>query len=137
MVKSGGVAKAQETQSNAGGGAATSRGEWEWPVRDDKPNLAQAAGNPVVGRLPPDIGERLQPLVVTDVVRTARTLDFQGSMIEVALDSGSIVAGDQKQPIHELELELRMPVWLVTGAIREAGNRSRPVRRRDRLKRVE
>ena len=28
--------------SGANGGAAMSRGEWEWPVRDDKPDLALA-----------------------------------------------------------------------------------------------
>lgn len=40
-------------------------------------------------------------------MRTARTLDFQGSTIEAVLDTGSIVAGNQEQPIRELELELR------------------------------
>ena len=93
--------------SDANGGAAVSRGEWEWPVRDDKPDLGLAAGVPAAGRLPPDLGKKLQPIVVTDITRTAHTLDFQGSAIEVSLDSGSIVAGDQKQPVHELELELR------------------------------
>ena len=93
--------------SGANGGAAMSRGEWEWPVGDDKPDLALAAGVPAASRLPPDLGKQLQPVVVTDVLRTARTLDFQGSTIEAVLDSGSIVAGDQKQPVHELELELR------------------------------
>src|SRR5271157_4738146 len=83
------------------------RGEWEWPVRDDKPDLALATGAPPARRLPPDLGKQLQPIVVTDVMRTAQTVDFQGSTIEAVLDSGSIVAGDQKQPVHELELELR------------------------------
>jgi hypothetical protein len=87
----------------AHGGAAISRGEWEWPVRDDKPDLALAASAPAASRLPPDLDKQLQPIVVTDVMRTARTLDFQGSTIEAVLDSGSIVAGDQKQPVHELE----------------------------------
>ena len=88
-------------------GAAMSRGEWEWPLRDDKPDLALAAGNPIASRLPPNVGTQLQPIVVTDVVRTTRTLDFHESTIEAALDSGSIVAGDRKQAVHELELELR------------------------------
>jgi triphosphatase len=99
--------KSSDPKSSAHGGAAMSRGEWEWPLKDDKPDLDLAAGNPVARRLPPNVGKRLRPMVVTDVVRTARTLDFQGSTIEAALDSGSIVAGDSKQLIHELELELR------------------------------
>ena len=98
--------KSSDAKLSVDGGAATSRGEWEWPINDDKPDLARAAGNPVVG-LPPDIGKQLQPLVVTDVMRTARTLNIQGSVIEAALDSGSIIGGDRKQPVHELELELR------------------------------
>ena len=93
--------------SGANGGAAMSRGEWEWPVKDDKPDIALASSAPAVSRLPADLGKQLQPIVVTDVMRTAHTLDFQGSTIEAVLDSGSIVAGDQKQPVHELELELR------------------------------
>ena len=92
--------------SGANGGAAMSRGEWEWPVKDDKPDIALASSAPAVSRLPADLGKQLQPIVVTDVMRTAHTLDFQGSTIEAVLDSGSIVAGDQKQPVHELELEL-------------------------------
>ena len=93
--------------SGANGGAAMSRGEWEWPVKDDKPDIALASSAPAVSRLPAGLGKQLQPIVVTDVMRTAHTLDFQGSTIEAVLDSGSIVAGDQKQPVHELELELR------------------------------
>ena len=93
--------------SGANGDAAMSRGEWEWPVKDDKPDIALASSAPAVSRLPADLGKQLQPIVVTDVMRTAHTLDFQGSTIEAVLDSGSIVAGDQKQPVHELELELR------------------------------
>ncbi len=86
--------------SGANGGAAMSRGEWEWPVRDDKPDLALASRTPAASRLPPSFGKQLQPTVVTDIMRTAHILEFQGSTIEAALDSGSIVAGDQKQPVH-------------------------------------
>ena len=96
-----------KSSASANGGAAMVRGEWEWPLRDDKPDLALVSCTPAARRLPPDLGAQLQPTVVTDVARTAQTLDFQGSTIEVSLDSGSIVAGDQRQPVHELELELR------------------------------
>jgi triphosphatase len=88
-------------------GAAMSRGEWEWPLRDGKPDLALAAGNPIAQRLPADVSTRLQPMVVTDITRTEYTLNFQRSTVEVSLDSGLIAAGDRKQPVHELELELR------------------------------
>ena len=84
-----------------------SRGEWEWPVRDDKPDLALASRTPAASRLPPSFGKQLQPTVVTDIMRTAHILEFQGSTIEAALDSGSIVAGTRNSPSTQLELELR------------------------------
>ena len=88
-------------------GTALSRGEWEWKLKGDKPDLALAAGNPFAQGLPADVSTRLQPIVVTDITRTEYTLDFQRSRVEVSLDSGLIAAGDRKQPVHELELELR------------------------------
>jgi triphosphatase len=79
-------------------GAAMSRGEWEWPLRDGKPDLALAAGNPIAQRLSADVCTRLLPMVVTDITRTEYTLNFQRSTVEVSLDSGLIAAGDRKQP---------------------------------------
>ena len=55
-----------------------------------------------------DISEdRLEPAVVTDVVRTTQTLEVDGDVVEAALDLGSIKAGEAKEDIRELELELR------------------------------
>ena len=106
-IRAAGSRRVQTLKTTGKDGATMARGEWEWPLRDNKPDLALAAGNPIAGRLPPDIGPRLRPIVVTDVMRTTRTLNFHESTIEAALDSGSIVAGNRKQPVHELELELR------------------------------
>lgn len=42
----------------------------------------------------------------TDVRRTARTLRVRGAVLELAFDAGRIVAGGQRLPVCELELEL-------------------------------
>ena len=43
----------------------------------------------------------------TDVLRTKRVVRTGGAEVEIALDVGKIVAGDQSLPICELELELK------------------------------
>jgi inorganic triphosphatase YgiF len=107
-VRTAGRRRVQTLKSSgANSGAAMARGEWEWPLRDEKPDLALAEGIPIAGQLPPDVGAQLQPIVVTDVKRTKQMLEFQESTIEAALDSGTIAARDDKEAIHELELELR------------------------------
>jgi histidinol phosphatase-like PHP family hydrolase len=61
-----------------------------------------------IAKLLADVSEdRLEPIVVTDVVRTTQSLEVDGDVVEAALDLGSIVAGEAKQDIRELELELR------------------------------
>ncbi len=52
--------------------------------------------------------ERLRPMFVTDFRRTARLIEVApGMSAEFAVDRGTIVAGDAREPICELELELR------------------------------
>jgi len=97
----------QAVKSSARNGAANRRTEWEWPIDRDEPDLGLVASAPVVGDFPPDLAQRLQPTVVTDIVRTTRDVRLGGNVIEVAQDSGSIVAGEVNQPMQEVELELR------------------------------
>jgi inorganic triphosphatase YgiF len=54
------------------------------------------------------VGEKaLAPRFVSDIQRTLRTVRFHGAEIEVALDEGFISAGEQREPAHEIELELK------------------------------
>jgi inorganic triphosphatase YgiF len=63
---------------------------------------------PIAEGLPSLLADDLQPIVVTDVVRTAQTLRLEnGTIIEAAFDHGSVAAGKASAPICELELELR------------------------------
>jgi triphosphatase len=49
----------------------------------------------------------LQPLFRTDFVREKWLLTYQHSEIEIAIDCGEVVAGDLREPLSEVELELK------------------------------
>ncbi|GHA07848.1 CYTH and CHAD domain-containing protein [Oceanisphaera arctica] len=55
---------------------------------------------------PAQIQQSLQPLFSTDFLRRRWLLVIDGTEIELALDEGEVQAGDRREPIHELELEL-------------------------------
>lgn len=95
-----------------------SRDEWETDIAGPEPDLSALAGvgaAEVTGVLLP--GD-LQPLFVTDVRRTVRTVAYDAggknaSLIEVAADRGAVrlasgsADDDTSTPISELELELK------------------------------
>lgn len=47
------------------------------------------------------------PLFATKIEREQITLDFAGATIEVALDRGQVLAGEQSEAVSEVELELK------------------------------
>lgn len=89
-------------------GGLSQRGEWERPVRGKALSVAALADSPWPA-LDPD-GTRfatLQPCFQTLCHRTLWLVRKRnGAVMEVALDAGSIRAGDLEQPMLELELEL-------------------------------
>jgi inorganic triphosphatase YgiF len=88
--------------------ALSLRGEWETPVVSQQLSLAALQGTPW-SDLDPDgsLFSRLQPCFTTHFERiTWQVRRRDGSLIEVALDLGSIEADGQAAPICELELEL-------------------------------
>jgi triphosphatase len=77
-------------------------------------DLARHAGTPVGDAISKALnlkaGEsypHLVPLYETDVQRVTRLVAMDESMVEVALDQGRIVSGNQSLPICELEIELK------------------------------
>ncbi|WP_162910182.1 CYTH domain-containing protein, partial [Azohydromonas sediminis] len=48
----------------------------------------------------------LQPLFATDVRRTHRRVRHGGAVVELAYDDGVLLAGERREPVAELELEL-------------------------------
>jgi triphosphatase len=83
------------------------RNEWEWPVRGEEPELAPIAASDLK-LLTPKVLTRLSPLFVTEYWRTIWQLRTeQGAEIELVLDQGEVRAGDIRQSISEIELELK------------------------------
>ena len=83
-------------------------GEWEWPIERDEPDLGLLAQTPIDGAATARVEGRLEPVFVTDIRRTACVLRLDGgTRAEVALDVGSIAAGEARLPVSELELELK------------------------------
>lgn len=54
-----------------------------------------------------DLQQRLVPLFGTHYQREIWNVLYRGSEIEVALDQGDVVAGDRREPLREIELELK------------------------------
>lgn len=90
-------------------GGLSQRGEWEASLPDATPQRAALQGTPWA-TLDPDgaLWPRLVPAFVTRCTRTLWWVRQRGgSVIEVALDVGEVVAGQRRSPICELELELK------------------------------
>lgn len=85
-----------------------SRGEAEWGIGSDGLDRdALARHDEAMRHVAGDL-DRLGPVFVTDITRTTRQLTLDGhTAVEAALDEGEARAGDRRQPIRELELELK------------------------------
>jgi CYTH domain len=69
-VRSDGRRCVQTFKSTRGGdGAAVSRGEWEWPVKDGAPSLDLIGKTPAAGRSPSKLDGSLEALVLGRISR--------------------------------------------------------------------
>ncbi len=88
-------------------GDLLSRGEWEDPVAESRPDPdATQSGS----RLPEGAADDLRPFFVTEVTRTIFAIEpLAGTAIEAAVDEGEIraVDKDRAELISEAELELK------------------------------
>jgi len=85
--------------------ALSARGEWEVPAPRGRLDLDRFPMTPLATLMQAHPQARLQAAFRTRFRRTVWHVD-EGS-IELALDDGEIIAGDQRAPILELELELK------------------------------
>lgn len=105
-VRSAGGRRIQ-TLKSTGTGSLVSRGEWEWALLANRPDLNLLCGTPAASFA----SHSVAPVVVTNIQRTAHRIELAcGTVIEAAVDEGMIRAGDQEEPVHELELELKSGV---------------------------
>ncbi|WP_421841117.1 CYTH domain-containing protein [Marinobacter algicola] len=80
------------------------RQEWEWPLIGTTLNMGLLADTPVGQNV--NLAE-LQPVFETNFQRRVVMIEQGESLVEVAIDSGEIVAGDQSRPLSEIEYELK------------------------------
>ena len=80
------------------------------PQADPQRHAGTPVGERLANALAPGDGHEPAPALValyrTDIWRRARTLRTAGGSVELAFDSGEIVAGDRRWPVCELEIEL-------------------------------
>lgn len=106
---------------------AFGRGEWEREVERDRPDLALAAGTPLEKLATKKLKRKLKPVFETAVQRTSMLLRCDGSDVELAIDRGHVGTGGHRQPINEIELELKRGDPAVLGTLAERLARSVPV----------
>jgi triphosphatase len=88
---------------------ATARGEQRAPTVDPDLHAGTTVGTVLATALTPRAGETEVPLIPvyrTDIRRLHRTVRAPGGVVELAFDVGVILAGDQRLPVSELEIEL-------------------------------
>lgn len=101
-IRSDGYSRIQTIK--AAGGSLIERGEWEAPIAGNRPDPAMfkdAGAEKVIKHRP------LRRVFETRVLRKTVTLKAGGSEIELSLDRGAIIAPGRREPIHEIELELK------------------------------
>lgn len=95
-----------QTVKRRAGAGRVDRDEWEVETPGPMPDVQALRRTPVGDALEGAL-DRLKPLFATDVTRTTRYWTEDDAVIEVSLDQGEIIAGEQSEPILELELELK------------------------------
>lgn len=91
----------------ATGAGAFERGETEVAIPAPEPDPSLFPEEVAAG-LREILGDRpLRAIFTTDVYRQLFIADFEGARIEVAFDAGFVVAGERREPIREIELELK------------------------------
>lgn len=83
--------------------------EWEDIIAFDHPDFSKIT-EPELTRIfdNESLREQLAPIFHTEVSRTEWQLTWEnGDHVELALDVGELVAGDHREPISEIELELK------------------------------
>ena len=97
-----------KSRARSGRGVATSRSEWEWRIGQDEPDVGRLAKTRALAMAAAVIKDRLEPVFVTDIRRATRLLHLDdNTLVEASIDEGSIEAGPAREPVSELELELK------------------------------
>lgn len=86
------------------------RGEWELGVPRAALDLSRFPAEEIRRACGIDLaslGRRLRPLFETGFTRRAADIRLKDAVVEVALDRGAVISGRDREPILELEIELK------------------------------
>lgn len=91
------------------------RQEWEWPLTRAELDTGLLADTPVGQNI--NLAE-LKPVFETNFDRQIVMFEFSDAVIEVAVDLGLILAGENRRELCEIEFELKSgnPAHLLSGA---------------------
>ena len=109
-AKASGSDAMRRLEHNVAFAAGQARAAGRPPGVDPLRHAGTPVGDRLAAALAPGKGEAIAPPLVahygTDVLRRHRALRTAGGWVELAFDSGALIAGDKRQPICELEIEL-------------------------------
>src|SRR5215472_1467210 len=92
---------------NKGARGAFGRDEWEQRIAGDTPDLRLAEGTALEPLASKKLQRKLKPMFETVVERTAFPIHSGDSHLELAVDRGYIEAGQCREPVSEVEIELK------------------------------
>ena len=96
-----------QTVKSAAGLSLFDRDQWESEIKGKSPDRSAWAGTPVANILSTHGVRALRPVFRTTVQRTVRLLNEGVSVVEASFDRGELAAGKLREPIEEVELELK------------------------------
>jgi triphosphatase len=82
------------------------REHWETPVDTQAPDLTRLPAE-ITGSLGALARDGVAPVFATRFRRRAQRLAFDGAELEIAFDEGTVEAGEHREPLAEIELELK------------------------------
>jgi inorganic triphosphatase YgiF len=103
-----GRSREQTLKVSGDGQGPLQRGEWNWPIKSDVPDLSRLTQTPIASILPTIRTASFRPMFTTEIHRTARQLHLDKcTTVEAVFDEGYITANGSSLPVAEMELELK------------------------------
>lgn len=106
-VRNTGAGFVQTVKTARGDSEFLERNEWECGLSSDSPDLAAAEETALGPLLSDKVRNALDRRFETRFHRRTFLVEYEGSVIETAIDQGDIVAGEKRSRVCELELELK------------------------------
>jgi inorganic triphosphatase YgiF len=105
-----------------GAGGAFTRQEWEYEIAGDEPDLGLVKDTALAQFNLKRLRRKLKPVFETDVERVTIPVSHHDNDLELAIDHGVVKAGRRREPINEIEIEVKggAPVEIVKLARRIA-----------------